>query len=73
MDHKPPVSRRLHRLLGAIVMVQIIIWLITGILFNIKHRYGEVVYRCNCDQLPGTPTIMRLIRCIRAVTVVSVC
>jgi len=35
------VSRRLHRLLGAIVLLQLIVWLVTGILFNLKHRYAE--------------------------------
>lgn len=33
--------RGLHRLLGALVVAQLAVWLVTGVLFNLKHRYAE--------------------------------
>ena len=35
------LSRRAHRILGTIVALQLLIWLATGVLFNVKHRYAE--------------------------------
>lgn len=35
------MNRRIHRVLGAVVAAQMFVWLVTGLLFNIKHRYAE--------------------------------
>lgn len=33
--------RKLHRLLGLLLAAPLILWMLTGLLFHIKHRYGE--------------------------------
>ncbi len=33
--------RGLHRALGVLVVPQLVVWLATGVLFNVKHRYDE--------------------------------
>ena len=33
--------RRFHRVLGLVLALPLILWVLTGLLFHIKHRYGE--------------------------------
>ncbi len=33
--------RRIHRILGPILALPLILWMVTGLLFHIKHRYTE--------------------------------
>ncbi|MCE9595621.1 MAG: PepSY domain-containing protein [Planctomycetes bacterium] len=33
--------RRLHRLLGLVLVLPLVLWIATGLLFHVKHRYGE--------------------------------
>lgn len=33
--------RRLHHFLGPLLALPLVLWVITGLLFHIKHRYGE--------------------------------
>ncbi|MBI5434804.1 MAG: hypothetical protein HZA52_18370 [Planctomycetes bacterium] len=33
--------RRFHRLLGTILVLPLVLWIATGVLFHVKHRYDE--------------------------------
>jgi len=33
--------RAFHRFAGAVVAIQLLIWIVTGLLFNVKYRYDE--------------------------------
>jgi len=33
--------RRFHRVLGPLLALPLILWVVTGLLFHVKHRYGE--------------------------------
>jgi hypothetical protein len=37
--------RRLHRLLGLVLVLPLVLWIATGLLFHVKHRYGEAYER----------------------------
>ncbi|MCK6448267.1 MAG: PepSY domain-containing protein [Planctomycetes bacterium] len=33
--------RRLHRVLGSLLVLPLVVWIATGVLFHVKHRYDE--------------------------------
>lgn len=33
--------RRFHRIMGLALVLPLILWVVTGLLFHVKHRYGE--------------------------------
>ncbi|MSR61571.1 MAG: hypothetical protein EXS08_03865 [Planctomycetes bacterium] len=33
--------RRFHRVLGPLLALPLVLWVVTGLLFHVKHRYGE--------------------------------
>jgi hypothetical protein len=37
----PTMTRRLHRFLGLSLVVPFVLWMGTGLLFHVKHRYAE--------------------------------
>jgi uncharacterized iron-regulated membrane protein len=37
--------RAFHRVAGAIVATQLLVWIVTGLLFNVKYRYDEAYER----------------------------
>lgn len=37
----PLPVRRLHRLLGLVLCLPLVLWMATGLLFHVKHRYAE--------------------------------
>jgi hypothetical protein len=36
-----PMTRRLHRLMGLSLALPLVLWMATGLLFHVKHRYAE--------------------------------
>jgi uncharacterized iron-regulated membrane protein len=43
--------RAFHRFAGAVVVTQLLVWVVTGLLFNVKYRYDEAY-----ERLVPTPT-----------------
>jgi len=49
------MTRTLHRLIGITMALPLFLWIVTGILFNVKYRYAEA-YEPIALKLPSTAT-----------------
>jgi hypothetical protein len=47
------MTRTLHRLIGITMAIPLFLWIVTGILFNVKYRYAEA-YEPLALKLPST-------------------
>jgi uncharacterized iron-regulated membrane protein len=47
--------RGVHRFVGAILALQLIAWIVTGLFFNVKHGYEEVYERLAPQPAPESP------------------
>ncbi len=50
----PLPVRRLHRLAGLVLCLPLLLWMATGLLFHVKHRYAEA-YEPLAAPLPAPP------------------
>jgi uncharacterized iron-regulated membrane protein len=41
MERKSGMARTLHRLIGITMTIPLLVWIVTGILFQVKYRYSE--------------------------------
>ncbi|MBF5046624.1 hypothetical protein FGE12_29670 [Aggregicoccus sp. 17bor-14] len=51
-----PLHRSLHRLCGLLLTLPVLLWMGTGVLFHVKHRYAEAYEPLAVPLPPGTPS-----------------